>query len=91
MWGASDCCSMPLFRLSLMYSLRVTFSIGVKWYTVVFLISMPGMRSILWSHSFIYLFRIQSLLSTAFTTRYGMYKYRGTTMLLYYLLTQDYI
>ena len=41
---------MPHFRLSLIYSLRATFSAGVKWYTVVFLISMPGMRSILWSH-----------------------------------------
>jgi len=50
-WGASDRHSVPCFRPSLMYSLRATFSIGIRRYTVVFFISMPGMRSILWSHS----------------------------------------
>ena len=45
--GASDRHSVPCFRPSLIYSLRVTFYTGVKQYTVVFLISMPGMRSIL--------------------------------------------
>ena len=38
---------------------------------------------------FIYLFRIQCLLTTAFTTSHRRYMYGGTTVLQYYLLTQE--